>query len=230
MMDKLYGIKFALLSIVLALMLGFTLPACSTEAPAPAPAPMPMPAPTPAPADEPEAGEPEPGEPEPVVEEPEAEEPKEEAEKLTMSAAAFGEGEAIPPKYSCKGENVSPQLTWSGVPSGTQAFVLIVNDPDAPSGTFIHWMVIDIPADVRELPEAANKELPSGAVHGRNDFGISDYGGPCPPGGSAHRYQFTLYALDKPLGLSRGALKWQVLDGMAAHVLAEVQIVGIFKR
>ncbi len=226
-MDKQYGIKFALLFTVLALMLGLTLPACSTGAPVPAPAPTPTPLPLPA--DEPKAEEPKPSEPEPVAEEPKAEEPKKEDEKLTMSAAAFGEGGAIPPKYSCKGENVSPQLIWSGVPSGTQAFVLIINDPDAPSGTFTHWMVIDIPADVRELPEAANKELPGGAVQGRNDFGRSDYGGPCPPGGTTHRYQFTLYALDKPLGLSGGALKWQVLDGMAAHVLAEVQIMGTFK-
>jgi Raf kinase inhibitor-like YbhB/YbcL family protein len=115
-------------------------------------------------------------------------------EELTLSSTAFGEGEDIPVRYSCDGEDKSPQLTWNNAPAGTQSFVLIMDDPDAPGDVFTHWVLFNLPADARQLPEAvpAEEELDNGARHGINGFGNTHYGGPCPPPGPAHRYQFTL--------------------------------------
>ena len=107
-----------------------------------------------------------------------------------------------------------------------------MDDPDAPGGVFTHWVIFNISSDSRELPEAVptQAQLPSGALQGKNDFGRIGYGGPCPPSGRPHRYLFTLYALDQPLGLKAGASKKQVLDDMRGHILAQGQLTGTYQR
>lgn len=151
---------------------------------------------------------------------------------MELKSSAFKDGEAIPARYTCEGENISPELTWSGVPGGTQSFALIMDDPDAPSGVFTHWVIFNIPADSRELSEAVptQSQLPSGALQGRTDFGRIGYGGPCPPPGSPHHYRFTLYALEKQLELAAGTSKRPVLNAAAGHILAQAKIVGIYQR
>ena len=159
--------------------------------------------------------------------------PQEEAEMtLSLSSTAFKEGDKIPVKYTCDGEDISPPLEWGEPPQKTQAFVLIVDDPDAPGGVFTHWVLFNIPGDVRQLGEGvpAQERLQSGALQGKNDFGRIGYGGPCPPRGPAHRYRFTAYALDKTLDLKPGISKKQLLDGMKGHVLAQGQLMGTYQR
>ena len=153
-------------------------------------------------------------------------------EELTLSSTAFVEGGDISTKYTCDGEDVSPPLTWNNVPSDTQSFVLIMDDPDAPGGVFTHWVLFNLPADTRQLPEAVptEEELDNGARHGLNSFGNTGYGGPCPPPGPAHRYQFTLYALDTTLNLSAGASKQQVLNALQGHILASAALTGLYQR
>ncbi len=151
---------------------------------------------------------------------------------LTVSSSAFREGDKIPSKYTCEGEDVSPELTWSELPTGTKSFVLVVDDPDAPGGVFTHWILFNGPADSLELAEAvpAQGQLQNGSLQGKNDFGRIGYGGPCPPPGSPHRYQFTLYALDQPLDLEPGISKKQVLDAMRDHILAQGRVTGTYQR
>jgi len=151
---------------------------------------------------------------------------------LNVSTSAFEEGGRIPIKYSCQGEDVSPALQWDEPPTGTQSFALIMDDPDAPVGVFTHWVIFNIPSDSRQLTEAipTQAKLPSGALQGKNDFGRIGYGGPCPPPGPAHRYRFTLYALDKALDTKSGASKTQVLDAMKGHILAQGQLTGTYQR
>lgn len=151
---------------------------------------------------------------------------------LTVSSSAFKEGDRIPAKYTCQGQDVSPPLAWGEPPAGTQSFALIVDDPDAPGGVFTHWVLFNIPPDSRNLPEAVptQAELASGAKQGKNDFGRTGYGGPCPPPGRPHRYQFTLYALDQPLGLEGGTSKKQLLSAMEGHILAQGQLTGTYQR
>jgi len=158
--------------------------------------------------------------------------PETEEAVLSLSSSAFEEGEKIPVRYTCDGEDVSPPLTWSEPPSGTNSFVLIVDDPDAPRGVFTHWVLFNLPPDSRELPEdiPVQAQLLSGALQGRNDFGRTGYGGPCPPAGSLHRYRFVLYALDQPLDLPAGASKNQVLEYMEGHILAQGQLMGTYQR
>jgi Raf kinase inhibitor-like YbhB/YbcL family protein len=151
---------------------------------------------------------------------------------LSVSSAAFREGEVIPGKYTCQGQDISPPLTWSEPPAGTQSLALIVDDPDAPGGVFNHWVIFNILADSRELPEAvpAQAELPSGALQGKNDFGRVGYAGPCPPSGRPHRYQFIVYALDSRLDLTAGIAKKQLLIAMQGHVLAQGELSGSYQR
>ncbi len=151
---------------------------------------------------------------------------------LTVSSSAFKEGDRIPAKYTCQGQDVSPPLAWGEPPAGTQSFALIVDDPDAPGGVFTHWVLFNIPPDSRNLPEAVptQAELASGALQGKTDFGRTGYGGPCPPPGHPHRYQFTLYALDQPLGLEGGTSKKQLLSAMEGHILAQGQLTGTYQR
>ncbi len=152
---------------------------------------------------------------------------------FTLASAAFREGAAIPAKYTCDGVDVSPALTWSGAPAGTRSFALIADDPDAPAGTWVHWVLYNLPADVSELPENIAKveslDL-GGARQGRNDFRRPGYGGPCPPPGPAHRYLFKLYAVDTRLQLKAGAQKKDVEAAMEGHVLATAQLMGTYGR
>ena len=151
---------------------------------------------------------------------------------LQISSTAFTAGEAIPRKFACDGPDVSPQLKWNDPPANTQAFALIMDDPDAPSGTWVHWVLYDLPANARELSEgvAKQEQLSSGARQGRNDFGKIGYGGPCPPPGKPHRYFFKLYALDAKLGLKAGATKADVERAMKGHILAQGELVGKYGR
>lgn len=162
-----------------------------------------------------------------------AEQPLKEGEMvLTVSSSAFQEGDRIPTKYTCQGQDISPPLTWSQSPVETQSLALIMDDPDAPGGVFTHWILFNIPSNSQELPEAVptQAQLPSGALQGKNDFGRIGYGGPCPPPGHPHRYQFTLYAMNQPLDLKVGASKKQVLDAMQGHILAQGQLTGTYQR
>ena len=126
-------------------------------------------------------------------------------EKLTVSTSAFGPNGMIPSKYTCDGENISPGIAWSVPPAGTKSLALISDDPDAPAGTWVHWVIFNIPQALASIPEGVPKGKlgPGGAVQGMTDFGCTGYGGPCPPGGT-HRYYFKIYALDVTLSLFFG--------------------------
>ena len=138
----------------------------------------------------------------------------------------------IPDGYTCDGKNISPEISWSGAPQKTASFALICDDPDAPFGTWTHWVVYNIPADVSKLDENLPKEgeLKGGVSQGVNDFGEIGFGGPCPPAGKAHRYFFRLYALDMMLKLDKGAAKKNVEKAMVGHILAEASIYGLYQR
>jgi len=156
------------------------------------------------------------------------------AKKMTIqvTSPAFSEGGSIPSKYTCDGQNVSPPLRWNAIPEGTKSIALIVDDPDAPHGDWVHWVVYDLPASIRDLAERVppdEKYLGNGGRQGTTDFGKIGYGGPCPPSGT-HRYFFKVYALDKTLGLSPGATKSQLLKAMEGHVLAQGQLMGKYAR
>jgi len=150
---------------------------------------------------------------------------------LTVTSAAFSEGGMIPGRHTCDGEDVSPGLAWTGVPDGTKSIALICDDPDAPVGVWVHWVLFNIPPDATDLPEnvPADKTLADGSRHGKNDFGRFGYGGPCPPGGT-HRYYFKLYALDTEIGLPSGSTKARLLPAMKGHVLAEGRLMGTYRR
>ena len=158
----------------------------------------------------------------------------EHSEKSTMqvSSTAFAEGEAIPAKYTCDEKNVSPPLKWSGIPAGTKSLALLADDPDAPAGTWVHWVLYDLPASVTQLPEDLPKgqHTPGGGKQGLNDFKHLGYGGPCPPSGKPHRYFFKLYALDAILDLKPGASKKNVEHAMEKHTLAQAQLMGTYER
>jgi Raf kinase inhibitor-like YbhB/YbcL family protein len=150
---------------------------------------------------------------------------------ITITSTAFTEGSMIPRQYTCEGEDVSPPLVWTGVPVGTKSLALICDDPDAPMGTWVHWVLFNIPASIKELPAKIPPEkiIENSAKHGMNDFQKFGYGGPCPPGGT-HRYYFKLYALDTEINLEAGITKAQLLKAMEGHILAEGQLMGRYKR
>jgi len=151
---------------------------------------------------------------------------------IQVRSAAFDEGQSIPQKHTCDGEDVSPSLSWENPPDRTKSFALICDDPDAPSGTWVHWVIFDLPAAITELPEAipTKEEVLNGAKQGRNDFSRIGYGGPCPPKGDPHRYYFKLYALDAALNLKAGATKADVENAMKGHLLGEGKIMATYKR
>jgi len=151
---------------------------------------------------------------------------------MNLTSTSFKDGSQIPAKFTCSGANISPQLAWSAPPAATASLALTVADPDAPRGTWVHWVLYNLPAGTRALPEGlpALGQLPDGALQGRNDFGEIGYGGPCPPPGSPHHYVFTLYALDAKLNLPEGATRAQVEAAMQGHVLASGRLVGLFQR
>ncbi len=150
---------------------------------------------------------------------------------MKIESSAFGSGQPIPQKYTCDGPDVSPPLSWSDAPPGTKTFALIADDPDAPMGTWVHWVIFSLPPQTNALPEGVAKtESAAGGVHGRNDFGKTGYGGPCPPPGKPHRYFFKLYALDTTLNLRAGATKQDVEKAMQGHVLAQAELMGTYQR
>jgi len=153
------------------------------------------------------------------------------AADLVITSPAFEQGQPIPERFTCKGLEHSPALEWEGAPAGTISFALIVEDPDAPGGTWDHWVLFNIPGDSMGMPEdvPALPKLNDGSVHGNNSWPKLGYGGPCPPSG-AHRYFFRLYALDAMLPLKPGADKAAVQAAMDGHVLATGELLGTFKQ
>ena len=150
---------------------------------------------------------------------------------LKVQSAAFSEGNAIPKQYTCDGRDVSPPLSWSGVPAQARSLALICDDPDAPRKTWVHWVLFDLPAGTAELPEAVppGETTPAGGTQGTNDFRKLGYGGPCPPSGT-HRYEYKLAALDAKVGLRGGSTKKELLAAMEGHVLAEAKLTGKYSR
>ncbi len=150
---------------------------------------------------------------------------------MKLSSPAFKDGAAIPRVHTCDDRDISPALKWEGAPQGVKSFALICDDPDAPRGTWVHWVIFNIPPDKQELPEnlPTKDSLTDGTKQGKNDFGNIGYGGPCPPGGT-HRYFFKLYALDASVQLQAGCTKAQLLDAMKGHILAEAQLMATYKR
>lgn len=151
---------------------------------------------------------------------------------LRLQSIAFVADDPIPINYTCSGDNKSPALEWSGVPAGTKTLALIVRDPDAPMGSYVHWVLYNMPANLTALPAAVptTATIPQGAAQGVNGSGGSGYHGPCPPPGPAHHYHFRLYALDLKLKLAAGANADEVEDAMKGHVLASTDLVGTFAR
>jgi Raf kinase inhibitor-like YbhB/YbcL family protein len=149
-----------------------------------------------------------------------------------LSSSAFREGQVIPTIYTADGDDHSPPLAWSGQPSETASLALICEDPDAPRGTWVHWVLYNLPSDLRELPAHISSEgtLASGARQGKNDFGKLGYGGPSPPRGKPHRYFFRIYALDVILENPVGVSKERLLATMQGHVLAEAHLMGKYQR
>lgn len=148
-----------------------------------------------------------------------------------LTSAAFASGATIPSRYTCDGDDLSPPLAWQGAPAGTRAFALICDDPDAPAGTWIHWVIYDIPATETGLAEGIppQETLPGGARQGVNSWGRVGYNGPCPPRGT-HRYFFTLYALNTLLQLGPGARRDDLLRALRGHILAETRLMGTYAR
>jgi Raf kinase inhibitor-like YbhB/YbcL family protein len=154
------------------------------------------------------------------------------AMSFQVTSSAFQPGGDIPSKHTCAGADVSPALNWTDPPDGTQSFALITDDPDAPVGTWVHWVAYDLPASARQLPEGVPKTeaISGGGVQGQNDFRKTGYGGPCPPPGKPHRYYFKLYALNSKLNLKPGATKKTVEQAIAGHVLSQAEVMGRFQR
>jgi Raf kinase inhibitor-like YbhB/YbcL family protein len=151
---------------------------------------------------------------------------------IQLTSTAFAEGGTIPKQFTCDGEDASPPLAWSGIPANAYSLALIADDPDAPVGTWVHWVIFDMPSTLTGLPQGVTKTLsiPDTSTQGKNDFGKPGYGGPCPPKGKPHRYFFKLYALDAKLNLKPGASKAEVENAMKGHILAQGQLMGLYGR
>jgi hypothetical protein len=155
--------------------------------------------------------------------------------EFKLTSSAFGANQPIPKKYSSEANDVSPPLTWQGAPPGTQSYALLCDDPDAPIGTFTHWVLYGLPANATSLPEGVAKTdtvlALGGAKQGMNDFGRIGWGGPCPPRGhGVHHYHFTLYALDIEPGLAPRATKRKLEEALKGHILAQAELVGTYER
>ncbi len=150
---------------------------------------------------------------------------------IGITSPAFEQGSMIPEKYTCKGKDISPPLIWGGVPEGTKSICLICDDPDAPMGTWVHWVIYSIPPNTTGLPEGIPPKgiLENGSTQGRNDFRKIGYGGPCPPAGT-HRYYFRIYAIDTKIDLEPGATKKELLKIIEGHILAQGQLMGKYKK
>ena len=153
-------------------------------------------------------------------------------ENRQITTSAFQEGGDIPRVFTCDGQDISPPLQWADAPAGTACFALIVEDPDAPRGTWVHWVLYDLPVSERTLPQGVptSRELPSGARQGQNDFRKIGYGGPCPPPGTGHRYYFRLYALDSKLDLDPGIKKTDLERAMSGHIIGQAELMGRYRR
>ncbi len=151
--------------------------------------------------------------------------------EIEIKSRSFNAGEIIPAKYTCDGENVSPQLSWTCSVEGVKTFAVIVEDPDAPSGIFTHWIVYNIQAKINSLMENStpSKNLPDEVLMGTNDFGRIGYGGPCPPSGT-HRYFFKVYGLDSAVHLDTGATIREVMKKMEGHIIARGELMGKYRR
>ncbi len=148
-----------------------------------------------------------------------------------LASAAFTEGQSIPRQYTCDGINISPPLEWSGLPKSAKTIAIIADDPDAPAGTWVHWVIYNLPADTMGMIEnlPMTEDVKGGGLQGKNDFEKVGYGGPCPPSGR-HRYFFKLYAIDVELPLKGGATKSEVEKAMEGHVMAQAQLMGTYHR
>lgn len=151
---------------------------------------------------------------------------------IELTSSVFKEGEPIPSKFTCEGPDVSPPLEWTNVPEGAKSLALICDDPDAPMRTWVHWVLYGLSPATTSLPEAvpADEIIAGGAAQGKNDFKRIGYGGPCPPPGKSHRYFFKLYALDAELDLKPRAAKKDLENAVKGHILAQGQLMGIYKR
>lgn len=151
---------------------------------------------------------------------------------IRVRSDAFADGATIPVRYTCDGENLSPQLAWSGVPDGTQSLAVVCDDPDAPRGIYTHWVLFNLPTDAAELAEGvpAQPELPSGARQGINDARRPGYTGPCPPPGAPHRYRFTVYALQTPLELPPDVTRERFLEAARDQLLGQGTLTGTYGR
>jgi Raf kinase inhibitor-like YbhB/YbcL family protein len=151
---------------------------------------------------------------------------------IEVTSPAFTQGAAIPRQYTGDGADTSPPLRWTDPPAGAKSLALVCEDPDAPRGTWTHWVLFNLPADLKELKEhvPTTKDLAAGARQGTNDFGKIGYGGPAPPKGKPHRYFFKLYALDTTLDLPAGAKRQEVLDAIKGHTVAEGEVMGTYQR
>lgn len=149
---------------------------------------------------------------------------------IKLTSSAFKEGQPIPRQYTCDGVNISPPLEWSGIPKPAKTIAIIADDPDAPAGTWVHWVVYNLPADTMGMVEnlPPGEDIKGGGFQGRNDFEKIGYGGPCPPSGT-HRYFFKLFALDNELTLKAGATKADLEKALAGHILAQTQLMGTYR-
>jgi hypothetical protein len=157
--------------------------------------------------------------------------PMEETMTFQLTSTAFAQGNPIPPVYTCTSRNVSPPLAWGDPPAGTRSLALIMDDPDAPAGDWVHWVIYNIPTSSRALPEniSSDAQLADGSLHGKNSWGKLGYGGPCPPFGT-HRYFFRLYALDATLNLKAGANKAELLRAIEGHLLELTELMGTYEK
>ena len=153
------------------------------------------------------------------------------ATKMEIKSSTFENNGMIPKQYTCDGKDISPPLSWNDIPSDTETIALICDDPDAPMGTWVHWVIYNIPPNISELQEnfPKEKELSNGIKQGITDFKTIGYGGPCPPSGT-HRYFFKLYALNTKLNLEASATKKQLLAAIEGHIIAQAELVGKYKR
>jgi Raf kinase inhibitor-like YbhB/YbcL family protein len=151
---------------------------------------------------------------------------------IGIASEIISDGGRIPLKHTCDDINISPPLRWDLIPENTASFVLLCEDPDAPGETFTHWILFNIPSDIKELPSGIKEEkkLDNGAIHGQNDFGRIGYGGPCPPSGTEHRFIFKIFALDTILDLKSGITRDQLLNAIQGHVLDRGELMGMYGR
>ena len=153
--------------------------------------------------------------------------------EIKIKSSVFHEGSFIPSKYSCEGENISPQLHWNEVSKEVKSYAIILDDPDAPGGDFVHWVIFNIPGNMKELHEnvTPSRNIPDEVMLGTNSFGRIGYGGPCPPPGKAHHYYFRIYALDTILHhIESGSTKEQLIKAMEGHIIAKGELMGMYKR